>query len=174
MILSIFRPKRPPIAEMTHAVITEAARDPSLFTDLAVPDTVEGRFEMVVLFAILYVERADRDPALAELVQEVVDWTFLEFDRALRDLGVSDTRVPKKMKGLAEAFYGRVAAYKPALAAGDRAALSQALRRIVYADADTAPADRLAARVLEAKAALDRTPREDLLAGRPRFEGSAA
>jgi cytochrome b pre-mRNA-processing protein 3 len=167
MILSIFRQKRPPIAEKLHASLVEASRKPVFYASLGVPDTVEGRFEMISLHMFLYMNRVrtTQNPALRELTQEVLDWGFLEFDRAIRDLGVSDTRVPKKMKKLAAHFYGRVQALEPLLSANDVGGLSATLGRIVYSD-ETAPgAIRLAQYTLSARDHLETLAEESLLQG---------
>ena len=167
MILSIFRRKRPPIAERTHAAIVAAARHPVFHAVHGVPDTIEGRFEMVVLHTFLYMDRtrASADPTMKDLTQEVVDFGFFEFDRAMRDLGVSDTRVPKKMKALAAHFYGRVTSYDPVLVAGDEAGLAAAIGRVVFADEAAPGARALARHALATRAHLATVSDSILLAG---------
>ena len=131
MILGLFR-RSPNVAvvERLHAAIVAAARQPALYTDLAVPDTFEGRFESLTLHAGLVLRRLRDAPAPGpEMAQDLVDTVFRHFDRTLREMGVGDTAVPKRMKGIAEAFAGRCAAYDEALRSGD---LARALARNVY------------------------------------------
>jgi cytochrome b pre-mRNA-processing protein 3 len=116
-----------------HNEIVAAARDPLLFTDYGVEDTLEGRFESVVLHAVLVLRRLEHLPSPGpNIAQDLADALFRHFDVALREIGVSDTRVPKRMKEMAEAFSGRAKAYHEALAKGPDA-LSEALARNVFA-----------------------------------------
>lgn len=121
--------------ERLHAEIVAAARDPVFYTAYAVPDTFEGRFEILTLHAWLALRRLGAlPPPAADIAQDLTDRLFRHFDVALRELGVGDLSVPKRMRRLAEAFLGRCAAYDAALGAGD-AALAAALARNVYAGA---------------------------------------
>jgi cytochrome b pre-mRNA-processing protein 3 len=176
VILSLFRRKEPsPIPLDLHDAIVAEARSVALYADFGVPDTVTGRFEMVVLHAHLFLRRARREQdRLGDLAQEVVDRTFLEFDRALREMGVGDTSVPRKMKTMARAFYGRGAAYDPALDARDVDALASVLRRVVFEDKDAGDPRGLALRVLAMEAHLtDAVSAGDLLEGIVSFRPSA-
>lgn len=167
MILSLLRRKRSPVPEALYAEIVAAARRPGFYTDLAVPDTMDGRFELLILHALLFLRRAKREASLAALAQEVVDRLFLELDRALREGGVGDMSVPKKIKTLAGLFYARIKGYEPLLAGRDRAGLAEALDRAIFAEASRADeAGRLADYLLGADATLAATvPAETLLAG---------
>lgn len=167
MIFSLFRRKDPsPVPLDLHDAIVAEARSVDLYAHLGVPDTVTGRFEMVVLHAHLFLRRARGDDRLAELAQEVVDRTFLEFDRALREMGVGDPSVPRKMKSMARAFYGRGVAYDPALDACDVDLLQSTLKRIVFQDRDVGDPRGLALRALAADAHLkERVSTGDLLEG---------
>ncbi len=119
-----------------HGEIVTAARDPLLFTQFGIEDTLEGRFESLVLHAALVLRRLEHlPPPGPEIAQDLADTLFRHFDIALREIGVSDTRVPKRMKTIAEAFFGRAITYHEALAQAPvqgRLALSQALSRNVY------------------------------------------
>lgn len=136
MILGLFgrRGRNAAIVERLYETVAEASRRPAFFRDLGVPDTVEGRFEMLTLHAHLAVRRlrALPDPA-TDLAQDLVDAIFAHFDAALRELGVGDITVPKRMKTMASAFLGRSKAYEQALSQGDP--LVEALRRNVFAGA---------------------------------------
>src|SRR5579872_5750434 len=112
MILGLFRgnANRKLVARL-HGDIVAAARDPVLFTDYGIADTVDGRFESLVLHAALVLRRLETLPAPApEVAQDLADLLFRHFDIALREIGMSDTRVPREMKALAEAFFGRAMA----------------------------------------------------------------
>lgn len=129
-----------------------AARDPALYTGLGVPDTLDGRFDMVCLFNALLVHRLTREaepgPALA---QAIFDAMFSDMDINLREMGVGDLGVSRRVKQMWEAFHGRAAAYTAALTSQDRTALEDALRRNVWRGGE-APEDGVAglARLAEA------------------------
>lgn len=171
MILSLLRRKRSPVPEALYAEIVAAARRPGFYTDLAVPDTVDGRFELLILHAFLFLRRTKREDALSALAQDVVDRLFLELDRALREGGVGDLSVPKKMTKLAGLFYARIKGYEPHLDAGDRAGLAEVLERAIFAEAGNAEAAaRLADYLFRADAELAAAvPAETLLAGHVAF-----
>ena len=116
-----------------YGALVERARDPALFTDFEMADNFEGRFEALTLFAVLTTRRLKAMPAPApELAQDLIDHVFAQFDYALREMGVGDITVPKRMKTMASAFLGRASAYDQALLSGDSAALSAAILRNVY------------------------------------------
>ena len=96
------------------------------------PDTFEGRFDLLVLHVGVVLRQLGRQGAAGEAVaQHLVDTMFARFDVAMRELGVSDIGVPKRMKRLAQAFRGRTAAYHAALESGSEAALCEAIDRNV-------------------------------------------
>ena len=114
-----------------HAVA--AARDPYLYTDLGVPDTLDGRFDMVGLYTFLLIQRLKREPAPGPaLAQAVFDAMFSDMDINLREMGVGDLSVGRKVRVMWEAFHGRAAAYAAAMTAGDTVALETALARNVW------------------------------------------
>lgn len=135
-IFSERRRRRRQAAEALYACAAAAARHPALYGEYAVPDTFEGRFEMVILHLFPLVHRlmpADADPDLARLVSEAF---VADSDAALREMGVGDLTVPKRMKKLYASFAGRISAYSAAYAAGGPA-LREAVARNVYpADAE--------------------------------------
>ncbi len=174
MIFSLFRRRDPnaAIVDALYLAVSEASRRPAFYADLGVPDTVEGRFDLLTLHAVLALRRLNALPAPApDLAQDLVDATFRHFDHALRELGVGDISVPKRMKTLAEAFYGRAKAYEEALAAPEPDALAEALSRNLFAGRPAvAAAPRLmASYVREAVAALDGAGFDDFVAARPPF-----
>ena len=130
------------IVARQYEILTEAARQPALYQAFHVPDTVMGRFEMLSAVLILYFRRT-RSSARAgqEIAQEIIDAFFEDVDHSIRELGVGDVSVPKRMKKFAGLFYGRLESYAAALDGGDRAALAEALRRNIYPKAgEAAPA----------------------------------
>lgn len=110
-----------------------AARDPFLYTDLGVPDTLDGRFDMVTLHAFLVIQRVRREPAPGPAVaQAVFDAMFSDMDINLREQGVGDMSIGRKVRQMWEAFHGRSAVYAAAMDAGDMDALRDALTRNVW------------------------------------------
>jgi cytochrome b pre-mRNA-processing protein 3 len=145
------------MVERLHAEIVAAARQPALYTEYGIADTFEGRFEAVTLHASLVLRQLNAmDPPAPDLAQDLADAMFVHFDRTLREMGVGDSSVPKRMKALAEAFLGRGVAYDQALRAGEASALAAALTRNVYAD--KADGARLARFVESSRAALAEAP----------------
>jgi cytochrome b pre-mRNA-processing protein 3 len=131
-----------------EAVVTRA-REPVFFERFAVADTLDGRFDLFTLHAWLVLERLKAcEPSLS---QAVVDAVFVGFDEALRDLGAGDMGMGRRMKKMADAFYGRVQAYG---AAGDAAAMEAALVRNLYRGEAPPCARRMADYVLNAKTIL--------------------
>ncbi len=128
------------IASTLYGAIVAQARNPIFYEELGVPDTVSGRFEMVVLHVVLVLERLE-DKAMG---QRIFDLYCKDMDQSLREMGVGDLGVPKRMKKMAEAFYGRSAAYRSALSARDSHGLATAIARNVFDHAD-APARLLSA-----------------------------
>ena len=107
-------------------------RRPAFYLELGVPDTFEGRFDLLTLHVALALRKLRGSGAGGdEVAQHLVDTLFARFEIALRELGVSDIGVPKRMKRLAEAFKGRTASYLSALDAQDEPALTAAIERNV-------------------------------------------
>jgi cytochrome b pre-mRNA-processing protein 3 len=123
-----------------------AARRPALFLEGGAPDTVMGRFETLTLHVALVLRRLrDLPPPAGEAAQDLVDRFFAGLDDAMRQIGIGDTSVPKKVKGLAKAFYGRAGAYDAALA---RDASPEALEAAIARNVLDRPYDVSAARWL--------------------------
>lgn len=179
MIFGLFRRRvQEPPARAVYEAIMAGARQPALFLDHRVPDTIDGRYEMLVLHAFLYLHRLKKeDQAARARGQEVFDFMFLDMDRALRESGVGDLSVPKKIKKMAEVFYGRTGAYDAALDADDGDALAEALARNVYPDTGEDAAllsRRLASYVMASARVLKDQGRDDLLARGPVYADPAA
>jgi cytochrome b pre-mRNA-processing protein 3 len=119
--------------------IVERARDPLFFADWGVPDTLDGRFEMLSMHAFLVFHRLKTDSAMTEaFAQDLFDVMFADLDRGMREMGATDLGVGRHVKAMARGLYGRVAAYERGLSDGD-AVLEDALRRNLYGTARPEP-----------------------------------
>src|SRR5512141_2902535 len=126
MIFPLFRRSaRPGTISALYGAIVAQARLPGFYRDYAVPDTVEGRFELIVLHLALTLDRLAQDPVLRTLGQGVFDRFCQDMDHNLREMGIGDLAVPKEMQRMGEAYYGRAQAYQAALAAEEGQALVQ-------------------------------------------------
>lgn len=134
-----------------------AARSPLYYAELGVPDTLDGRFDMVGLHAYLLIRHLTLRPDGQPTAQAIFDAMFNDMDVNLREMGVGDLSVGKKVRVMWEAFHGRAQAYSEALKDG-RAALALALSRNLWPDAEQPPdaADALAGLVIAQDAALSR------------------
>lgn len=162
------------IAARLYGAIVAQARHPALYRDLGVPDTVDGRFEMVVLHTVLLIERLQGgDPTEQALAQPVFDLWCVDMDRSLRELGVGDFGVPKRMKDMSQRFYGRAAAYRAALAGKDEMALADAMARNIFGS-DAPDAAPLAAYARSVAASLAAMPPGALVEVAPNLPEPAA
>jgi cytochrome b pre-mRNA-processing protein 3 len=153
-------------APALYEAIVDQARAPALFSDLGVPDTVSGRFEMVVLHLFLVVRRLRQgDERANEAGQGAFDLFCTDMDLSLRELGVGDLGVPRRMREVGEAFYGRTQAYADCIDRVDGAGLALALARNVFKNAsDEQIALPLARYALAVAASLDAVAPESLIA----------
>lgn len=146
---------------------------PSLYVQCGAPDTFEGRLEMLILHTGATVRAIERFPEPGpELAQDVMDGVFRHLDATLREMGVGDITVPKRIKKHAEAFAGRTLSYAKALAAKDEQALRLALARNVLRDealAETPEIHRLAAYALAIEAHLAAYELDHFLSGKIGF-----
>ncbi len=169
MIASLFRRKSaPPSVEGVYAAIVAASRRPALYASAGVPDTVMGRFESLALHMSLALRRLKQLPPPAnQLSQELVDRFFADLDSALREIGIGDVSVPKKVKALGAAFYGRLGAYDAALApeAGADDLEAALARNIIERPDQPGLASVLAADVRKLAARLDSADFEAFLNG---------
>jgi len=159
-----------------YGAAVAAARAPYFFGPLGVPDSLDGRFDMVGLHVALLIRRLRRDPDARgpALAQAVFDAMFADMDMNLREMGVGDMSIAKRVKHMWEAFHGRAQAYEAALDAGESAALAAALQRNVWREATTggppsAAAQALAGHAGRVLAGLMAQPFAGLLAGQVRF-----
>jgi cytochrome b pre-mRNA-processing protein 3 len=158
-------------AQALYDRIVVAARQPAFYRALGVPDSVDGRFELIALHLFLVLHRLKQagEPTAAALAQSLFDATFADMDASLREMGAGDLGVGRRVKQMATGFYGRAAAYEEGLAG--TGGLEEALRRNLYGTANPAPAEIAAmARYLRATAeSLARQPEAALGEGRVEF-----
>jgi len=119
-------------AGLYEAAVAQARR-PEFYIKCGVPDTVDGRFDLIAVHVFLVLHRLKRDhPASAGLAQAVLDAMFSDMDRSLREMGAGDLGVGRRVKRMAEGLNGRIAAYEAGLTAPERTDLGAALRRNLY------------------------------------------
>ena len=134
---------------LLYGAAVAAARAPYLYRDIGVPDNLDGRFDMVGLHAFLVIRRLQALPAPGPaLAQAVFDAMFSDMDTNLREMGVGDLSVGKRVRAMWEAFHGRSEAYQAALEAGDAAGLAAVLERNVWRGAAPGDAGALARAVM--------------------------
>lgn len=155
------------VGQALYLRVVDQSRVPALYADLGVPDTVEGRFELYTLHVVLVNERLRAAGEQgAETSQALFDTYVTSLDHALREMGVGDLSVGKKMRKLGEALFGRARSYEAAFHALPATELLEALLiRTVFAETERADATRLATYVLDQRAALATQPMERMLAG---------
>jgi cytochrome b pre-mRNA-processing protein 3 len=177
MIWKRFFAAQPGNAEawLLYEAIVVQARTPALYSDLGVPDNLDGRFESIVLHLVLVLRRLKRDfPEGRDLAKALQEAFFTDMDRSLREMGAGDLGVGKRVKRMAEGFFGRLQSYDEALdrlAIDGQGALAEVLRRNVFGTlqqgAGDAPA--LAAYALAQAAALEVQDGAELRRGRIAF-----
>ena len=169
MLKSLFgRWSAPPSPELLYGAIVAAARQPRLYAEWGVPDTAMGRFEMVALHVAVVQRRLSELGSSGEAMARALGEAFMtDMDDCMREIGVGDLTVPKKVKRAAAALYDRYNDYGKALNERDRAALTTAINTHVSASAKpiALAAPRLAAYV----SAFDRAMRDaadaDMISG---------
>lgn len=161
--------RRALIARRLYDTIVEKARTPAFYRSLGVPDTTEGRFEMVALHAALVMYRLKQEGAAGrELSQTLFDLMFEDVDENLREIGVGDLSVGKYVKRFAQQFYARLDAVERALSEDDPARLARFLEANLYQGGEmaTEPARHgMVDYIFAAAGSLARVSGEDLLAG---------
>lgn len=125
--------------ELYVQLVTQA-RQPVFYADWGVEDTVDGRFDVIVLHIFLLLSRLEQEganPQVEEFSRTISEAFFSDMDRSLREMGSTDTGVSIRIKNMAQAFYGRMKAYKDAI--GDETATAEALKRNVYREREVSP-----------------------------------
>ncbi len=180
MIFRLLRrdPQDATITALYGAIVAQA-RVPAFYLAFGVPDTPEGRFDLLVLHLALVCRRLGRaegaeQAAARTLSQGVFDRFCRDMDHNLREMGVGDLSVPKTMRKLGEAFYGRLDAYDRALGSADPTELTAALARNTQGTGVPDEAtQRLAAYVRDAAVQLERLPIAGLRDGELSFPDPA-
>jgi cytochrome b pre-mRNA-processing protein 3 len=168
MIFPLFRRRaRPDTISTLYGMIVAQARMPCFYREYGVADTVDGRFDLLVLHLALVLDRLAEDPQARHVGQALFDRFCVDMDDNLREMGVGDLSVPKHMRRVGEAYFGRAQAYRAALALNGQEALTEALERNIYGrgTGNRAGAARLATYMREAIRDLRRQPVSQLLAG---------
>lgn len=160
----LFTP-RPDKSRVQHLYIAlvEQARNPVFYTKLGIPDTLDGRFDLIVLHMHLVLQRLqagfERTPELRELSRALIEYYFADMDRSLREMGVGDTGVSRRVQKMSSAFYGRLEAY--GMADDDPTLWPEALRRNIYGTIEAPDAAQIAQMrryITESQAILAQTP----------------
>ena len=150
----------------------EQARQPRFYTEMGVPDTVDGRFDMIALHVFLVLRRLKPENARSKATaQALFDTMFDDMDRGLRELGAGDLGVGRRVKVMAKAFYGRIAAYDQGLLSDDENLDEAVLRNIFRGEQGSRDRARLVASYIREQAAsLKDQSLDALLSGRVRFD----
>lgn len=131
--------------EALYNRVVEIARQPAFYEEGGVPDTAEGRFEVITLHMILAIRQLNSEGVKGKVAgQALFEHFFKDMDYAMREMGIGDTTIGKKVRAMAEVFYGRFKAYAKASDAGDFAALQQAISRNIFDAEETCGAVRFA------------------------------
>ena len=155
-------------AERLYQSILQASRQPNLYTEFQVPDHLDNRFDMLCLHIILLMGRLRTLPesVCKQLNQELFDRFFADMDFTLREMGVGDLGVGKRVRKMSEAFMGRLAAYTEALEKNDKAELALALARNIRRAYNCNETDRrMADYVLESRDRLSAVSDKEMQAG---------
>jgi len=152
------------LGEHLYAQAVEQARSPAFYTTLGVSDRIDARFELYIAHVLLVIMRLrDESEEGAEIAQQLFDVFVSALDNTLRELGVGDTSMAKKMRKLGESMYGRMTAYEPTIRAADHEGLTQALVRNVYEGEGSDGASALATYILDTRSALESQQFADLV-----------
>ena len=163
----MFRRQKPEdeLAMAIYRQVAEQARAPELFEACGIPDTLDGRFDSLALHAALMIDRLRREPDGEALAQAFFDAMFRHLDLTLREIGIQDLGVGRRIKIMAEGFHGRALAYREALNDGPTP-LAEVLRRNAYGGRppqDSEFVGRLEAHIRAYVRSLDATPRNGLI-----------
>lgn len=165
-------PADPP-ARALYLAAAEQARNPAFYTRLAVPDTLDGRYELVTLHVYLLLRALKgRGKTAHDVGRRLMEVMVDDFDRTLREMGVGDTGIARRVKQMARGFAGRQAAYDAALEAPGDEALDVVVDNNIYGTVTDVPAQTRAAMIAyirrEARPP-DAQRLAELLAGRAAF-----
>ena len=155
------------VPHQLYGTLVAQSRLPVFYREFKVPDSLNGRFDMLVLHMFVFSHHlSQQDETLRALSQDVFDAFIKDMDRGMRQEGVGDTSIPKRLKKMTRVFYGRVGAYEAPLESGDVSKLAEAIDRNIFAD-DSHPdeATALASYALKLAQKMQDAPRAELLEG---------
>lgn len=167
MILNLFRknPTADAVRDVYRAIVAQS-RQPVFYAEWGVPDTLTGRFDMISLHMALLLRRLRRSGGDAtEFSQQLFDYFFKDMDRSLREMGVSDLGVPKRIQKMSEVFYGLLTNLNDAMDKRDEVELEAVIRRNLFGDDAAADASRLAAYLSAQSDALETQSTDSIRAG---------
>lgn len=175
MILNLFR--KDPTAEavtVVYRAIVAQSRQPLFYAEWGVPDTVTGRFDMICLhMALLFARLRGEGTKGTEFSQAVFDYFFKDMDRSLREMGVTDLGVPKRVQKMSTLFFGLMTNLNEAMTRGDRAATIAVIRRNLFDNSETTNAERIADYLFAQAAVLAAQPPEGIMRGEMTLERAA-
>jgi len=175
MILSLFRKNTAtaPVYAVYSAIVAQS-RQPRFYADWLVPDTVTGRFDMISLHLALLFRRLRAETGEQKAFsQAVFDLFFKDMDRSLREMGVGDLGVPKRIQKMGNIFFGLLAAMSEAMDSGDQAGLQAVLSRNIFDGASGPHVEALAAYLMAEDRALAAQPVQSITGGLLSFEAAA-
>ena len=166
MIFNLFRKPAvaPDAVHEAYVSIVAQSWQPRFFADWGVPDTVTGRFDMISLHLALYLRRLKNEPSARQFTQALIELFFKDMDRSVRELGVTDLGVPRKIKTMGNVFYGLVNVLDPALDAASVREVEDILVRNVYGSPNSGAAS-LSAYLLSESQRLSALSVADLVPG---------
>jgi cytochrome b pre-mRNA-processing protein 3 len=171
MVFGLFRRRSDGRVEALYGQAVAAARAPVFYERYGVADTVEGRLELLMLHVGLLSLRLSAEDADPDLGRALTEHFFTDMDRSMREMGIGDLSVPKKIKKVAAAFFGRLQAYAEA---PDEEALGQALARNVLGAGAGPQTAALARYVRTLAAVLREAPVAEIAAARVALPDPAA
>ena len=172
MILSLFRKNTAtePVYAVYSAIVAQS-RQPHFYADWGIPDTVTGRFDMISLhMALLFRRLRSEAGAQKNFSQAVFDLFFKDMDRSLREMGVGDLGVPKRIQKMGNVFFGLLAALSEAMDRPDHAALEAVLSRNVFGDHQGPQVRAMAEYLLRQDVAISRQSADAITGGTIEFE----
>lgn len=172
------RPRKNPPERAIYAQIVALARQPWLYRNAGVADTVTGRFDMITLHGFMVIEKLrETGEQGANLAQRLFDQIFEDMDHNLREMGVGDLSVGKKVRKMSEIFYGACSGYRKAISAPEQAMPEQlraALSRNITGDeVEESQLDNLLAYTLKLKRHIDQLDIQTILTGKLNADGLA-
>lgn len=168
MIFNLFRKNTANDAVYAvYAAIVAQSRQPHFYADWGVPDTVTGRFDMICLhLALLFRRLRSEGKPVSDFAQAVFDLFFKDMDRSLREMGVGDLSVPKKIQKMGNLFYGLMTSVNEAMDRGDPTEVQAIIRRNLFDGSPEAAADRLTTYLFAEAERLQRQPTVAIISGK--------